>query len=89
MVDHFQEQARFWGIAPSYAFVQKPQTNCVIERLFRALKERAIHGRVQTINEVRHAVRNFAARDSADCLIEKKGDLSLIHARAGWLDTDL
>src|SRR5208283_176329 len=46
MADHFQKQARFWGIAPSYAFVGEPETNGVIERLFRTLKEQAIHGRV-------------------------------------------
>lgn len=35
----------------------------VIERLFRTLKEQAIQGRVlQTIDEVRDAVRAFAAR---------------------------
>ena len=52
MADHFQKQARFWGISPSYAFVGEPETNGVIERLFRTLKEQAIHGRiVQTIDE--------------------------------------
>jgi transposase InsO family protein len=41
MADHFQKQARFWGISPSYAFVGEPETNGVIERLFRTLKEQA------------------------------------------------
>ena len=62
MADDFQKQARFWGMAPSYAFVGEPETNGVIERLFRTLKEQAVHGRVfQTIDEVRGAVRAFAA----------------------------
>gem|GEM_PF-7015316 len=38
MADHFHKQARFWGISPSYAFVGEPQTNGVIERLFRTMK---------------------------------------------------
>src|SRR5919199_2163523 len=54
MSDVFQKQAKFWGMAPSYAFVAEPETNGVIERLFRTLKEQAIHGRIfQTIDDVR------------------------------------
>jgi putative transposase len=90
MADHFQKQARFWGISPSYAFVGEPETNGVIERLFRTLKEQAIHGRVlQTIDEVRHAVRAFAERYNAEWLIEKNGFRSPLDARAAWLDTNL
>jgi putative transposase len=38
MSDAFQKQIRFWGVAPSYAFVGEPETNGCIERLFRTLK---------------------------------------------------
>jgi putative transposase len=63
MADHFQKQIRFWGMAPSHAFVGEPETNGVIERLFRTLKEQAIHGRIfQTIDEVRDAIRTFVTR---------------------------
>lgn len=87
MADHFQKQARFWGMTPSYAFVGEPQTNGVIERLFRTLKEQAVHGRVfQTIEEVRDAVRAFATRYNAEWLIEKNGHRSPLDARAEWLD---
>jgi len=87
MADHFQKQARFWGISPSYAFVAEPETNGVIERFFRTLKEQAIHGRVfQTIDEVRDAVRDFAARYNAEWLVEKNGYLSPLDARAKWMD---
>ncbi len=89
MAEHFQQQVRFWGISPSYAFVGEPETNGVIERLFRTLKEQAIHGRVfQTIDEVRDAVRDFAARYNAEWLIEKNGYLSPLDARAARLDTN-
>jgi putative transposase len=90
MADHFQKQIRFWGISPSYAFVGEPETNGVIERLFRTLKEQAIHGRVfQTIGEVRDAVRAFAARYNAEWLIEKNGYRSPLDARAEWLDANI
>ncbi len=42
MVDHFQKQIRFWGLAPNFAFVSEPQTNGVIERFFRTLKEQSV-----------------------------------------------
>lgn len=90
MAEHFQKQTRFWGIAPSYAFVGEPETNGVIERLFRTLKEQAIHGRVlQTVDDVRGAIRDFADQYNAEWLIEKNGYLSPLDARAEWLDTNL
>ncbi len=90
MAEHFQKQIRFWGMAPSYAFIGEPETNGVIERLFRTLKEQVVHGRVfQTIDEVRHAVRAFAAPYNAEWLIEKNGFRSPIDARAAWLDTTI
>ena len=83
-------QARFWGISPSFAFVGEPETNGVIERLFRTLKEQIVHGRVfQTIDEVRDAVRDFVARYNAEWLIEKNGFRSPNDARNAWLDTNL
>ena len=35
--DHFTNQIKFWGIQPSYAFVEQPQTNGVAERFNRTL----------------------------------------------------
>jgi putative transposase len=87
MADHFQKQIRFWGVSPSYAFIGEPQTNGVIERLFRTLKEQVVHGRVfRTIDEVRDAVRAFVARYNAEWLIEKNGHRSPLDARAAWLE---
>ena len=88
MAAHFQKQVRFWGISPSYAFVAEPETNGVIERFFRTLKEQVIHGRVfQTIDDVRDAIRDFAARYNAEWLIGKNGYRSPLDARAARLDT--
>lgn len=52
--DHFLNQLRYWGILPSFAFIEQLQTNGVAERFNRILKEQAIHGRVfHTLEDVR------------------------------------
>ena len=90
MADAFQKQIRFWGMAPSHAFVGEPETNGVIERLFRTLKEQIVHGRIfQTIDEVRDAVRAFVVRYNAEWLIEKNGHRSPNDMRAAWHDQTL
>ena len=61
--------------------------NGVIERLFRTLKEQIVYGRIfQTVDDVRDAVRAFAARYNAEWLIEKNGHRSPDNARAAWHD---
>ena len=90
MADVFQKQMRFWGVAPSYAFVAEPETNGCIERLFRSLKEQAIHGRIfRTIDDARDAVRAFVARYNAEWLIEKNGHRSPDAMRAAWIEQTL
>ena len=85
MAYDFQRQIRFWGMSPSYAFAGEPETNGVIERLFRTLKEQIVHGRIfQTIGEVRDAVRAFVARYNAEWLVEKNGYRSPTQMRAAW-----
>jgi putative transposase len=85
MSDVFQRQIRFRGMAPSYAFVSKSETNGVIERLFRTLKGRVVHGRLfQTIDEVRDAVRTFVTRCNAEWLIEKNSHRSPDAMHAAW-----
>ena len=87
MADHLQKQVKFWGMALSDAFVGEPETNGVIERLFRTLKEQAVHGRIfQTIDEVRDAIRAFAERHNAEWLIEKNGHRSPLNMRHTWLE---
>ncbi len=74
MSDHFLNQVKFWGVAPSFAFVAQPQTNGVAERFNRTLKEQAIHGRVfRNIEEVRRAVGDFVERYNAHWRLEKLG----------------
>ena len=81
MAEDFQNQTRAWGMTPSFAFVGEPQTNGVVERFFRTLKEQVVHGRVfETLEDLRDAVRAFIARYNAQWLIEKNSHLSP-HAR--------
>jgi putative transposase len=90
LADVFQKQIKFWGMAPSYAFVGEPETNGVIERLFRTLKEQVVHGRIfQTIEEVRDAARAFVTRYNAEWLIEKNGHRSPDAMRAAWIEQTL
>ncbi len=85
LADHFLNQLRFWGIKPSFAFVEQPQTNGVAERFIRTLKEQVIHGRVyRTIEEVRQAVAAFVQRYNDEWRVEKLGFLTPREAREQW-----
>ena len=83
--DHFVNQVRFWGIQPSFAFVEQPQTNGVVERFNRTLKEQAIFGKVlRNVEEVRRAVGKFVEGYNAQWRVEKNGVVSPRQARAAW-----
>ena len=70
--DHFLNQIRYWGIHPSFAFVEEPETNGVVERWNRTLKEQAVYGRVfRNLAEVRAAVAAFVERYNPCWRLEK------------------
>lgn len=83
--EYFTRQIAYWGIRPSYAFVEQPQTNGVAERFNRTLKEQIIHGRIyRNIDLLRDAVREFVETYNALWLVEKNGYLSPAQARHDW-----
>lgn len=83
--DHFLHQLRFWGITPSFAFIEQPQTNGVAERFNRTLKEQVIHGRIfRNLAEVREAVAVFIKRYNAEWRVEKLGFLTPLEARKSY-----
>ena len=80
--DHFQKQIRYWGITPSFGFVEEPETNGVVERFNRTLKEQAIHGRIfRTIEDVRQAVAQFVEDYNAHWRPEKLNFKTPLEAR--------
>ena len=65
-------QLRYWGIHPSFAFVEEPETNGVVERWNRTLKEQAVYGRVfRNLADVRAAVAEFVERYNQCWRLEK------------------
>jgi len=84
--DHFLNQLKHWGINPSFAFIEQPQTNGVAERFIRTIKEQVIYGRVfQNLEEVRTAVRRLVDTYNREWLVEKNGFKSPWQARVHWL----
>ena len=83
--DDFLNQIKFWGIAPSLAFVAEPQTNGVAERFNRTLKEQLFHGRVSmNVEEVRVAVTEFKERYNGHWRLEKMGFMSPLEVRQAY-----
>jgi transposase InsO family protein len=83
--DDFLNQVKFWGIAPSFAFVAEPQTNGVAERFNRTLKEQVFHGRIfKNLAEVRVAVAEFKERYNCHWRLEKMGFMSPREVRQAY-----
>ncbi len=79
--DDFLNQVKFWGVAPSFAFLAEPQTNGVPERFNRTLKEQVIHGRIfLNVEEGRVAVTEFKDRYNHHWRLEKLGFMSPLEA---------
>lgn len=80
--DHFQNQIKFRGIAPSFAFVEEPQTNGVVERFNRTLKEQIVFGRTyRNSKEVGSAVAAFVDLYNRHWMLEKLDFQSPLQAR--------
>ena len=83
--DHFLKQTRYWGIHPSFGFLEEPETNGVVERWNRTLKEQAIYGRVfRNLDDMRAAVAEFVEQYNQSWRLEKLGYQTPIEARARY-----
>lgn len=81
--DHFLAQLRFWGITPSFAFVEEPQTNGVAERFIGIVREQVLNGRIfRNLEEVRCAVAEFVERFNRHWMVEKLRFVSPAAARS-------
>jgi len=88
--DHFRKQIKFWGITPSFAYVEQPETNGVAERFNRTLKEQVVHGRAyKNIEELRVAIGDFVERYNHHWRPEKNGFLTPVEARQKWSQDSL
>ena len=80
--DHFLNQVRYWGIHPGFGFLEEPETNGVVERWNRTLKEQAIYGRVfHNLADVRAAVAAFVERYNQCWRLEKLAYRTPLEAR--------
>ena len=80
--DHFLNQVRYWGIRPSLGLLEAPETNGVVERWNRTLKEQAVCGRVfRNLAEVRAAVAELVERYNRCWRLEKLAYRTPLKAR--------
>jgi putative transposase len=74
MSGDFRDEIRFLGVEGSPAFVRQPEGNGVAERFIRTLKENFswVHT-FDTIEDLRCALRDFAAHHNATWLVARHG----------------
>lgn len=83
LTDYFQGQSRFHGFTPSFALVGEPETNGVVERFNRTLKEQIIHGRTyRNRDELATALSSFVELYNREWLLEKLRYRSPLQARS-------
>jgi putative transposase len=79
---HYQAEIDHLGIAHSPAFHYEPETNGCAEKAIQVLKEQLLWiERFQTLNELRTAVRAFAALYNREWLLERHNYRTPIEAR--------
>lgn len=83
--EYYRDHLDYLGIDHSLGYVKEPETNGVIERFHRTLKEQIIHGYdYRNIEELRLAIRGFVDRYNKEWLLAKMGYLSPLEARLNW-----
>jgi transposase InsO family protein len=88
--EHFQREINRLGINPSFSFVEEPQTNGVVERFNRTLKEQVVYGRAfQNIDEVRTAMLDFRQEYNRQWRLAKLGFMTPLEARQRYQNEHL
>lgn len=83
--DYFQDELKHLGIEASMGYVKEPETNGVVERFNRTLKEQVINGiEYETLADVEAAVSEFIKSYNEEWLLGKLGYLSPDEAREQW-----
>ena len=90
LTDYFQGQSRYHGFTPSFAFVGEPETNGVVERFNRTLKDQIIHGRTyRNRAELAAAVTSFVLLYNRNWRLEKLRYKSPLEARRAYQASNL
>jgi transposase InsO family protein len=85
LTDYFQGQSRYHGFTPSFAFIGEPETNGVVERFNRTLKEQIIHGKTyRNRAELAAAVTAFVTTYNREWRLEKLRYQSPLEARRSF-----
>ena len=84
--DWFQKECKFLGIRQSLAYVGEPQTNGVVERFWKTLKQQIIEGRIyRTLEDLQRALEAFRQLYNHRWRLEKLGGRTPVEARQDWL----
>jgi putative transposase len=86
IADAWINEVKWPGITISPSYVGEPESNGVIERIMRTLKEQCLYlHRFQTLEEARGVIAEFIDRYNHEWLIERLGHRTPAQARAqGW-----
>lgn len=80
--EDYRDRLDYLGVHHSLGYVKEPETNGVIERFHRTLKDQVIHGYTyQNVAELRTAVGKFIENYNEEWLIAKMGYVSPFEAR--------
>lgn len=80
--DYFLDHLKYLGIGASFGYVKEPETNGVVERFNRTIKEQAVHGKsFRDIADVSKTLGAFIGDYNAKWMIEKLGYKSPQEAR--------
>jgi len=81
----FQADIRYAGLQSTPAYVGEPETNGVIERFMRTLKDQCLHQhRFRSVEEARGVIAEFIERYNNEWILERLGYRTPVEARAEY-----